>query len=148
EMAREMWRFVTTFASVIAQSAPHIYLSALPFSPQQSALSGRYVKLFPRILSVKSGGFENWPPVQNILFGHTDIVSSVAFSPDGKRIVSGSSDKTVRVWDAETGQAVGAPFQGHDQGVNSVAFSPDGKRIVSGSDDKTVRVWDAETGQA
>ncbi|KIM27879.1 hypothetical protein M408DRAFT_160511, partial [Serendipita vermifera MAFF 305830] len=94
EMAREMWRFVTTFASVIAQSAPHIYLSALPFAPQRSALSGRYVTLFPKSLSVKLGGFENWPPAQNILFGHLHIVSSVAFSPDGKRIVSSSFDKT------------------------------------------------------
>ena len=72
---------------------------------------------------------------------------SVAFSPDGKRIVSGSDDKTVRVWDAATGQPIGAPLTGHTGAVNSVAFSPDGKRIVSGSDDKTVRVWDAATGQ-
>ncbi|KIM28375.1 hypothetical protein M408DRAFT_23765, partial [Serendipita vermifera MAFF 305830] len=48
---------------------------------------------------------------------------------------------TVRVWDAETGQAVGAPFQGHSDPVTSVAFSPDGKRIVSGSDDNTVQTW-------
>ena len=71
----------------------------------------------------------------------------MAFSPDGKRIASGSGDKTVRVWDAATGQPVGQPLTGHTDGVTSVAFSPDGKRIVSGSDDKTVRVWDAATGQ-
>jgi WD40 repeat protein len=67
----------------------------------------------------------------------------VAFSPDGKRIVSGSRDKTVRLWDAQTGQPIGQPLQGHGESVNSVAFSPDGKRIVSGSTDKTVRLWDA-----
>ena len=71
----------------------------------------------------------------------------MAFSPDGKRIVSGSCDNTVRVWDADTGQPVGQPLTGHTDAVTSVAFSPDGKRIVSGSDDKTVRVWDADTGQ-
>ena len=76
-----------------------------------------------------------------------DAVTSVAFSPDGKRIVSGSSDNTLRLWDAATGQPIGAPLTGHTDSVNSVAFSPDGKRIVSGSDDKTVRVWDADTGQ-
>ncbi|KIM28362.1 hypothetical protein M408DRAFT_329458 [Serendipita vermifera MAFF 305830] len=147
DKAREMYRFVTTFASVIAQSAPHIYLSALPFAPQQSVLFERYIKLFPRMLGIKSGGFDNWPPTQNVLFGHTDDVTSTSFSLDGKRIVSGSADKTVRVWDAETGQAVGAPLQGHSDVVTSVAFSPNSKRIVSGSDDKTVRLWDAETGQ-
>jgi len=75
-------------------------------------------------------------------------VLSVAFSPDGKHIVSSSDDKTVRVWDAELGQAIGEPLQGHSDSVWSVAFSPDGKHIVSGSADNTVRVWDAESGQA
>ena len=71
---------------------------------------------------------------------------SVAFSPDGKRIVSGSGDKTVRVWDVDTGKPIGQPLTGHTAVVSSVAFSPDGKRIVSGSGDDTVRVWDADTG--
>ena len=67
--------------------------------------------------------------------------------PTGKRIVSGGGDKTVRVWDADTGQPIGPPLTGHTDSVSSVAFSPDGNRIVSGSDDNTVRVWDAATGQ-
>ena len=70
----------------------------------------------------------------------------MAFSPDGKRIVTGSGDETVKVWDAETGQEV-LTLKGHAGAVISVAFSPDGKRIVSGSEDRTVKVWDAETGQ-
>ena len=65
---------------------------------------------------------------------------SVAFSPDGKRIVSGG-DKTVRLWDADTGQPIGAPLSGHDNTVLSVAFSPDGRRIASGSYDKTLWIW-------
>jgi len=79
--------------------------------------------------------------------GHTSFVTSVAFSHDGKRVVSGSDDNTVRIWDAETGQTVSGPFEGHTNAVTSVAFSHDGKRVVSGSDDHAVRIWDAETGQ-
>lgn len=55
--------------------------------------------------------------------GHEDGVWSVAFSPDGTRIVSGSSDKTLRLWDATSGQSIGAPLRGHEDWVLSVAFS-------------------------
>jgi WD40 repeat protein len=78
--------------------------------------------------------------------GHSDWVSSVAFSPDGKRIVSGSDDHTVKLWDVETGKEIRS-FSGHSSDVSSVAFSPDGKRVLSGSFDKTVKLWDAETGR-
>ena len=60
---------------------------------------------------------------------------SVAFSPDGRRIASGSCDETVRLWDVDTGQPIGAPLTGHTDAVDSVAFSPDGHRWPAGSDD-------------
>ena len=74
-------------------------------------------------------------------------VTNVAFSPDGTRFVSGSDDKTVRVWDAATGQQMGDPLTGHTAPVESVAFSPDGSRIVSGGDDGTLRLWNSDTRQ-
>ncbi|MFN9570871.1 MAG: WD40 repeat domain-containing protein, partial [Cyanobacteriota bacterium] len=72
---------------------------------------------------------------------------AVAFSHDGRRIVSGSDDTTLRLWDAATGKPIGPPLQGHTDPVRSVAFSPDGRRIVSGSGDNTLRLWDAATGK-
>ena len=57
----------------------------------------------------------------------------MTFSQDGKRIVSGSSDKTIRGWNADTMEIISAPFKGHTDAVMSVAFLQDGKRIVSGS---------------
>ena len=80
------------------------------------------------------------------LRGHDKEVLSAAFSPDGKRVVTASSDNTARLWDAETGQQV-AIMRGHDKEVLSAAFSPDGKRVVTASSDNTARLWDAETGQ-
>src|SRR5205085_1215456 len=73
-------------------------------------------------------------------------VHSVAWSPDGRRLASGSNDNTVRVWDGETGSLL-RTLEGHQGGVLSVAWSPDGRRLASGSSDRTVRVWDEETGE-
>ena len=67
------------------------------------------------------------------------------YSPDGRRIVSGGMDQTVRVWDADTGEPLFC-CRGHQKEVSSVAFSPDGQRILSGSADRTIRVWDALAG--
>lgn len=78
------------------------------------------------------------------LKGHSGPVRCVAVSPDGKRIVSGSEDNTVKVWDATTGQeTLTLKVKGRTDSVFSVVLSPDGKRLVSGGKDTTVRVWDA-----
>ena len=80
--------------------------------------------------------------VLHTLKGHTDAVRSAAFSPYGQRIVSGSHDNTLKIWDASSGKEL-QTLKGHDGSVNSVAFSPDGQRIVSGSSDNTLKIWDA-----
>ena len=78
--------------------------------------------------------------------GHTEPVNSVAYSPDGKTLVSGSEDYTVRLWDVRTGQLLHT-LEEHAGDVTSVAFSPNGKTLVSGSRDTTTRLWDTDTGQ-
>ncbi|MCB1935270.1 MAG: WD40 repeat domain-containing protein [Nitrosomonas sp.] len=82
------------------------------------------------------------------LKGFIGSILSVAFLPDGIRIVSGSDDNRLQVWNVQTGKSIGEPLQGHEDRVSSVAFSPDGRRIVSGSDDRTLRLWDVETGKS
>ena len=79
------------------------------------------------------------------LKGHTSLVSSLTFSPDGKTLASGSHDKTVKLWDMETGKEQ-ATLKGHTSPVSSVAFSPDGKTLASGSE-ITIKLWDVQTGK-
>ena len=76
-----------------------------------------------------------------------DIPSSVALSPDGKFVVSGSHDGVVQVWNVDTREPVGEPFRGHRQHVTCVTFSSDGKHVVSGSTDRTIQVWDVVIGK-
>ena len=81
------------------------------------------------------------------LTGSLGPVNSVAFSPDGKTLASGSSDDWVRLWDVATHQQIGDPLTGHTGPVESVAFSPDGKTLATASSDDTVRLWDVATHQ-
>jgi WD40 repeat protein/V8-like Glu-specific endopeptidase len=80
-----------------------------------------------------------------VLRGHEKFVTSAAFSPDGKLIVTGSWDKTARIWDARSGAELKV-LRGHEDWIRSAAFSPDGTRIVTGSYDNTARIWDARSG--
>ena len=72
--------------------------------------------------------------------GHRSNVSSVAFSPDGEILASGSWDDTIRLWNPTTGQLL-TTFLGHQENVNTVAFSPDSETLASGSDDDTIKLW-------
>jgi Tol biopolymer transport system component len=80
------------------------------------------------------------------LKGHLRRIWSVSWSPDGKRLASASGDRTVKVWDAITGEIL-FTLGGHTGEVRSVCFSPNGKRLASASQDQTVKVWDAQSGR-
>jgi hypothetical protein len=80
------------------------------------------------------------------LRGHTDRVASIAFSPDGRRLLSGSFDGTMRLWDVASAEQLDC-FQRHTGWVTCVAFCPDGHRAIAGCYDWSIRLWDLDTGQ-
>ena len=113
-------------------------------------LVGRSVKQFGEPLQLPAEDLlkQAWSKIRERLqyMGHSESVWSVAFSPQGDRIVSCSSDSTLRLWDLE-GHQLGSPFEGHAGVVWSVTFSPQGNFILSGGEDETIRLWDLEGNQ-
>jgi WD40 repeat protein len=93
-----------------------------------------------RIWDVQTG------EVKSTLKDHTAGIRSVAFSSDGKKIVSGGSDRVLRLWDVAEGKVL-QTMKGHKSAIRSVAYSPDDKYAASGSEDQTVKIWDVETGK-
>ncbi|KAG8722200.1 hypothetical protein FRC09_006640 [Ceratobasidium sp. 395] len=144
EYANDVYRFVLSFYDAISASTPHLYISALPFAPRLSKLGQAMRPRLSNTLAVTRGAEEDWTScMRTISYSHH--VSGVAFSPDGRHIVSGCGDRMLRVWDAETGIAI-MSLEGHTRWVTCVAYSPDGHLIASGSFDCTVRIWDPRTG--
>ncbi|KAF7970098.1 hypothetical protein HWV62_24966 [Athelia sp. TMB] len=145
DFVQDAHRFARYFEHTIIEHPLLLYISALPFTPRNTLIYKTFHH--ERLPRVAAGVEPEWPPLLQVLRGHESVVYCVSFSPDGSTIVSGSADKTVRVWDSLSGQPALPPLQGHEDIVRSVCFSPDGSRIVSGSSDGTVRVWDALSGQ-
>jgi len=148
ERIQDVRRFMIVFRTPISISAPHTYISTQPLLPSESPLSTIFSTLFIKGIKAQRGKLLSWPAPPLEWIGHSGAVRCTSYSPNGCYIVTGSEDGTIRIWDAETGDAVGKPLEGHTHWVWSVAYSPDGRHIVSGSSDETIRIWNAETGDA
>ena len=85
-------------------------------------------------------------PWSAALEGHTSYVFSVAFSPDGQRLATGSEDNSAKIWDLQSGKQT-LSLDGHTSSVTSVAFSPDGQRLATGSEDNSTKIWDLQSGK-
>ncbi|EDR01296.1 uncharacterized protein LACBIDRAFT_312217 [Laccaria bicolor S238N-H82] len=122
-----------------------IYESALTWIPKNSVICKTYIADVSRVPKVTLGLSDSWDPAELIL-QNGSLVLSVAFSQDGSRVISGSYNGTLRIWNVTTGK-VEAELKGHTGCVNSVAFSQDGSQVVSGSNDKTVQIWNVTMGE-
>lgn len=144
DLATDMHRFAQSHWTMIEKAPLQTYSSALIFSPSCSRTRELFTSEEPDWIVQKSRSERNWDSCLTTVFSEY-MIFSVAYSPDGHHIVSGSGDGTIKVWDAETG-AETLTLQGHTDWVWSVAFDEDCKFITSKSDDQTIKVWDAETG--
>jgi len=147
EVRPDARRFMLRHRSILETAPLQIYIAALLFSPRESVIRQIFVDEIPHWIRILGVSEERWSACLQTLEGHRDSVEAVTFSPDGKKVASGSDDCTIRLWDTATGTALHT-LGGHQGSVSVVAFSPDGKTVAPGSHDNTVRLWDAATGAA
>jgi len=139
--------FVASSREAIERSAPHIYLSALPFVARDSLIHRMFIPLFGGLISVQTFGINgHGDRLIMTLNGHNQMVISIAYSPDGRLLASGSDTGTVSIWDTRTGEETVAPLLSDGSSVNSLAFSPNGESIASGTN-VGVYIWTGITSQ-
>ncbi|KAH9015816.1 hypothetical protein EDB84DRAFT_1567566 [Lactarius hengduanensis] len=137
-------RFSLAFADVIAESIPHIYLSALPFSPPSSQVYKRYHDQFPRTINVIHEDGVKWSAMR-FSIPTNNAVYSISIHPDGKKIAAGMSSSEAVVISVTTGRTL-CQLGGHESNIRTVAYSPSGKRIATGCDDRRLRIFESENG--
>ena len=147
---RDALRFISAFIVPISESAPHIYLSALPFSPERSLVADKFCSRFPNTPKVIEGKPVQWPMTIFTAEHHKGFVRSIVFSPDEKTFASISVEEiaTMYICDSETGHRISGPFESKvkDSHCHGGCFDPDGKHFLLQCGDYAV-VWGIERGK-
>lgn len=145
ERIQDASRFCFTNAEVIAQSATHIYLSALPFTPQ-SSLSHSYLEQFPRTGNLSARKPSAWPNVVRQFRCPNSRSKAVGFSRSATLVAAAGADNQINIWTLHTGELAMSPLAGHLREINSIAFSPDDTMVTSSSWDGSVQIWSLSEG--
>jgi WD40 repeat protein len=111
----------------------------------QNLLRNHPDKPTPKVETLTPSSTEKTLQLQQTLTGHSDSVWSVAYSPNGQTLASGSWDNTIKLWNVKTGNLL-QTLTGHSKDINSVAYSPDGQTLASASNDNTIKLWNVKTG--
>ena len=147
QFLREANSFVVSSYDAIARSAPHIYLSALPFTGKGSLVRQYFAPQCAGVISAETFGIaDHGEGLTMILTGHKDYVTSISYSLDGLNLASGSDDRTVRVWDTRTGEETMSAIHVDHGFVLAIAFVLCDRAIAVCSSDGLMRIRDISTG--
>ncbi|PVI00227.1 hypothetical protein DM02DRAFT_672188 [Periconia macrospinosa] len=144
KLVKDARRFIMTHRPAIETSPLQVYMSALVFSPARSLIRSLFSHEGPKWISIQPSMPAEWSACLQTLEGHSDSVSSVAFSPNSARLASTSYDKTVKIWDTSSGICLQTLV--HSDWVFFVTFSPCGARVASASWHGIIKIWDVRSG--
>ncbi|KAJ3124366.1 hypothetical protein HK098_001190 [Nowakowskiella sp. JEL0407] len=141
ELLSDIVRLYKKFNVIISASALQVYITAIPFSPKKTRIYKHYINQLPTTeIPIVKGSELQWPACLTTLEGHSGYLNAVAMSLDGKLVISGSKDATIKVWSTDTGEEV-STLTGHTNVVTVFAVSSDGKFFASGSEDRSIILW-------